>query len=123
MFDLGLIPFIGVTSFSTWVQKFSGDQVRTTPPSYFQQCLSCSFLTRPVYREGFQDEFDSTLTEAQNFAPETNGFEAANRNQFWNVLGRKMTNDLVWSIAWTTGRGYFAIVHDVPNVDHGKQRS
>jgi hypothetical protein len=92
MFDLfGQLPFIGITSFPA-TENFPATKNHALQ-AIFSSLFSGSFITRLFTgnREGLV-----TLdrhTAAQNLAPETNGFEAANRNQFGTYFGREQTND------------------------------
>jgi hypothetical protein len=104
MFDLlGLLPIVGITSFPP-TENFPATKNHALQ-AIFSNVFQGSFLTRLFTgnREGLVT-LDRN-TEAQNLAPETNGFEAANRNQFGTYFGRKMTNDFRVEHRLTTDEG------------------
>jgi hypothetical protein len=89
-FDLlGHFPIIGITSFPP-IENFPSTK-RHALQAIVRGIFQGSFITRLVTgnRKGLVTLDRNTA--AQNLAPESNGFEEANRNQFVTNFGREMT--------------------------------
>jgi hypothetical protein len=103
-FDLlGQFPIIGITSFPP-TENFPSTK-RHALQAIVRGIFQGSFLTRLVTgnREGLVTLDRNTA--AQNLAPESNGFEEANRNQFGTYFGREMTNEFRLEHRLTTDEG------------------
>jgi hypothetical protein len=103
-FDLlGQFPIIGITSFPP-TENFPSTKSHALQ-AIFRGIFQGSFITRLLTgnREGLVTLDRNTA--AQNLAPESNGFEEANRNQFGTYFGREMTNDFRLDHRLTTDEG------------------
>jgi hypothetical protein len=103
-FDLlGQFPIIGITSFPP-TENFPSTK-RHALQAIVRGIFQGSFITRLVTgnREGLVTLDRNTA--AQNLAPESNGFEEANRNQFGTYFGREMTNEFRLEHRLTTDEG------------------
>jgi hypothetical protein len=90
-FDLwAQLPLVGVTQFPA-TENFPGTRDHALA-SIFRTVLGPgNWITRIVTgREGLIT--DNPTAVAQNLAPESNGFELANRNQYGTYIGRNKTN-------------------------------
>jgi hypothetical protein len=103
-FDLlGQLPIIGITSFPP-TENFPSTKNHALQ-AIFRGIFQGSFITRLLTgnREGLVTLDRNTA--AQNLAPESNGFEEANRNQFGTYFGREMTNAFRLEHRLTTDEG------------------
>jgi hypothetical protein len=88
---LSQFPIIGKTSFAG-TENFPATKDHALQ-AIFRGIFEGSFITRSLTgnREGLVTLDRNTA--AQNLAPQSNGFEAANRNQFGTYFGREKTNE------------------------------
>ena len=90
----GQLPFVGITSFPA-TENFPSTRNHALASMFRLFLGPGNWLTRVVTqgREALVTDNHPEATTAQNLAAESNGFEAANRNQFGTYFGRRKLNE------------------------------